>query len=70
MIYELIEAEPEPIVYEMIDDDADKLGPVQIQTPIQSDRAKACHIYDWLLTWNLRAANTFSSFDNVNVGHA
>ena len=50
----------------MIDNDAGKLGPVQIQTTMQSERAKACHIYDWLLTWNLRAANTFSSFDNVD----
>ena len=33
---------------------------------MQSERAKSCHMYDWLLTWNLRAANTSSSFDTVD----
>ena len=54
------------VQFNMIEDDAGKLGPVQIQTMMQSERAKSCHVYDWLLAWNLRAANTFSSFDNIN----
>ena len=41
-------------------------GPIQIQTTMQSERAKACHIYDWMLAWNMRAANTFSISDTVD----
>lgn len=47
----------------MVKDDAGNLGPIQMDRISTGERAKAVNIYDWMLRWNVRAANTFSYVD-------